>query len=327
VVIGASAGGVEVLTRVVSGLPADLPASICVVMHIAPTSPSALAAILDRSGPLECRQASDGEALVPGVIFVASPDRHLAISDEHVSVTSGPQENGHRPAVDVLFRTAARAKRHRVIGVVLSGAQDDGTAGLALIKACGGTAIVQDPAEAMYAGMPGSAVTHVSVDTVAPSSQIAKSIVQAVRDAPPQHLSGAGVSSHIALPGDPVTSICPECGGVLTEHRDAGMTQWRCRVGHRYSPHSLADAQADDVEAALWAAVRALADRHMLLDRLAAQLESRNQERSARSFRQRAAEAAEQAEIVRRALVNAASGSLRRVADDDQAEPAVEEVA
>ena len=180
VVIGASAGGVETLVRVVRGLPADLSAAICIVLHIAPGSPSALASILRRAGVMPCRSAVDGEELHDGEILVAPPDRHLVVSDSHVLLTVGPRENGHRPAVDALFRSAAAAQDGKVVGVILSGTRDDGTAGLAMIKSCGGMAIIQDPAEALYPGMPASALAHVEADAVVPSDQIAATIVRVV---------------------------------------------------------------------------------------------------------------------------------------------------
>lgn len=180
VVIGASAGGVETLQRVVRGLPKDLPATICVVLHLHPGSPSALAAILRRASALPCHTAVDGEALREGEILVAPPDRHLAIEDGHVTLTVAPPENGHRPSVDVLFRSAAAACDGQVVGVVLSGTRDDGTAGLRVIKDHGGSAIVQDPDEALYGGMPSSAIAHVRVDRIVPSDQVAEAIVAMV---------------------------------------------------------------------------------------------------------------------------------------------------
>jgi two-component system chemotaxis response regulator CheB len=185
VVIGASAGGVQPLSRIAGDLPPDFPATICVVLHISPGSPSALAAILNRAGPLPCRSAADGEALLPGEILVAPPDRHLVITGSGVGVTQDPRENGHRPAVDVLFRSAAEAHDVRVVGVVLSGTRDDGTAGLAAIKAAGGMAIVQDPDEALYAGMPANALAHVGVDAVVPSYAIAETLVRLVGESAP----------------------------------------------------------------------------------------------------------------------------------------------
>ncbi len=187
VVMGASAGGVEVLTRVVKGLPTDLRAAICIVLHVAPGSPSMLAHILGRAGPLPCRPARDGERLRQGVILVAPPDHHLVIESGHVRLTAGPRENGHRPSIVVLFRSAAAALDSRVVGVVLSGTRDDGSAGLAAIKASGGATIVQDPKDAMYSGMPASAIANVAVDAIVPSELVASTIAAMVKgeDPPP----------------------------------------------------------------------------------------------------------------------------------------------
>ena len=185
VAIGASAGGVEVLKRVVSGFPPDLPACVCVVLHLAPSSPSALNRILARAGPLPCRVAVDGERLRPGEIVVAPPDRHLEVDGARIRVSLGPRESGHRPSVDVLFRSAARTRNGRVVGVVLSGMRDDGSAGLTQIKACGGATVVQDPQEASYAGMPLSALAQVEADAVVPSALIAETLVAMINgDAP-----------------------------------------------------------------------------------------------------------------------------------------------
>ncbi len=230
-------------------------------------------------------------------------------------LTIGPRENGHRPAVDALFRTAAKAFDGRVIGIVLTGNRDDGTAGLAEIKSSGGAAIVQDPKEALYPGMPTSALAAVDVDAVVTSELIADTVVAMVRGEP----LPTGAEPHRAVPDPPdddgVTTVCPECGGVLSERHEAGFTRWECRVGHRYSPESLADAQAQDVEAALWAAVRVLNDRRMLLERMADQLAEREQPRSAASFRRRAKDAQEQARLLRRTLAGAVETSLQ-VLDD-----------
>lgn len=320
IVIGASAGGVETLRRVVARLPADLPAAVCVVVHIAPTSPSVLAHILKRAGRLACTQATDGDALNPGQILVAPPDRHLVIEGGRARLTVGPRENGHRPAVDALFRSAAAERGGSVIGVILSGNRDDGTAGMAAIKAGGGATIVQDPDEALYSGMPSNAIASVSVDAVLPSDRIADAIAEMVRteDPPPRE------------PTDPEDRVepedaaiaCPECGGVLVAEREAGVEHWRCQVGHRYSQDSLAAAQAASVEAAIWSAIRALKERSDLLDRLAKRSESRNRQRSARSFRSQARDARDQADLVRGVLNGAATTSLQSLADDGGAQEA-----
>ena len=304
--------------RVVKGLPADLDAAICIVLHVAPGSPSMLAHILGRAGPLPCRSAEDGERLRQGVILVAPPDHHLVVEDRHVRLTVGPRENGHRPAIDALFRSAAAALDSRVVGVVLSGTRDDGSAGLAVIKASGGAAIVQDPKEAMYAGMPASAIANVAVDAIVPSEMIASTIAAMVKgeDPPP------GPASDDPQPhpprGEEVNAVCPECGGVLTERPEAGVLQWECHVGHRYSPDTLIDAQADSAEAALWAALRALADRGVLLGRMAQQAEHRGQQESASRFRRQSQSASDQAEMVRQALARAARTTWRRMSDADE---------
>ena len=344
VVIGASAGGVEVLSRVVRDLPPDLQAAVCIVLHIAPGSPSMLAHILGRAGQLPCRPAHDGERLRDGTILVAPPDHHLVIEDSRVRLTVGPRENGHRPAIDVLFRSAAAALDSRVVGVVLSGTRDDGSAGLAVIKTSGGATIVQDPKDATYAGMPASAIANVAVDAIVPAALVGSTIAAMVNgeDLPPSARGGDPGSDPEPDPvwdpvGNPLggapagpdrsdseqaTVVCPECGGVLTERAEAGVLQWECRVGHRYSPDTLLDAQADDVEGALWAAIRALADRAALLRRMAQQAERRGQPRSFRRFHRQAQSASEQAEIVRQALTGAAGTTLRRVVDADEEERA-----
>jgi two-component system, chemotaxis family, protein-glutamate methylesterase/glutaminase len=322
VVIGSSAGGVDTLKRVVSGLPDNLEASVCIVMHIAPTSPSALARILARSGPLSCRQAADGDPLVQGQILVAPPDRHLVIEDNHVRLTVGPRENGHRPAVDTLFRSAAREGDGRVVGVVLSGNQDDGTAGLAAIKARGGATIVQDPTDALYPGMPASAVANVVVDAVVPSEEIAAAIAAMVKTVDPPFEDDPDKP---AAPDDRFTSICPECGGVLSEDREAGVPVWSCRVGHRYSPEHLVEAQAENIESALWAAIRALHDRSMLVDRLANQTESQGNTLSARNFRTKARAASEHAELIRTVLAQASTTTLSSVPDVTRDETVAED--
>ena len=312
VVIGSSAGGVDTLKRVVSGLPPDLAATVCIVLHIAPSSPSALARILARSGPLACHQAADGDVLRPAQILVAPPNRHLVIEDNHVRLTVGPRENGHRPAVDTLFRSAAQAGDGRVVGVVLSGNQDDGTAGLAAIKARGGATIVQDPQDALYPGMPASAVANFAVDQIVPSQEIAAAIAAIVTTHDPPF---SEEPEDPTPPEDSLTSVCPDCGGVLTEEREAGVSFWRCRVGHRYSPEHLVEAQASNIESAMWAAIRALQDRTALLERLARQTEARGNTISARAFRQRAAAAAEQVVLLRDALTQASTTTLSSVPD------------
>jgi two-component system chemotaxis response regulator CheB len=246
--------------------------------------------------------------------MVAPPDHHLLVEDAVVRLSVGPRENGHRPSVDVLFRSAAAVWHDRVVGVILSGTRDDGAAGLAAIKASGGAALVQDPDEALYPGMPTSALASVAVDAVVPSAQIAQTLSAMVRGQNPRPRP-RNANTPESSEGEALTSVCPECGGVLTEERRAGVPQWECHVGHRYSARSLADAQGDRVEQAMWTAVRMLRDRGALLDRMAAHAEAREQPRSARRFRSQAKNASNQADVVLATLRDAAGNTLQSVAD------------
>ncbi len=335
--IGASAGGVETLRRVVAGLQADLPAAVCIVLHVAPSSPSALAKILDRAGPLPCRSACDGDWLRPGEILVAPPDRHLVVHDGRIRLTAGPRENGHRPAVDALFRSAATARGARVVGVILSGTRDDGSVGMAAIKARGGATIVQDPDEALYPGMPASALANVAVDAVVPSTLVAETLTAMVNgaygpaeaaqspagdhagdswlsddrgDSPVSEADSDQPAREDRPSAEVLTTICPECGGVLGEREEAGVTHWECRVGHRYSPESLVNAQAQAVEAALWAAIRGLEDHGALLERTASRLQRSGRTTSAQALRNRASDICAQAKAVRDAFARTPPGTL-----------------
>ncbi len=284
VAVGASAGGVEALRALVGGLPADYPGAVLVVLHVPRDAPSALPGILDRSGPLPARPAVDGEPLRYGCVYVAPNDHHLLVLDGHIRLARGPAENGHRPAVDPLFRSVARGYGPRAIGVVLSGSRDDGAAGLATIAARGGTTIVQDPSDALYPWMPRAALQHVAADHVVPAAKVggliaeitAMEMPEPVRDrAPDARLDAEVAMSDLA----PITTEeftvpaagygCPSCGGSLFEMEGRPVPRYRCRVGHAWSPESLMDEQAIAVEGALWMALRALEEKSALTRRMA----------------------------------------------------------
>ena len=173
IVVGASAGGVNALATLAEGLPPDLPASVLVALHLAPGVTSILPEILARAGRLPAVHPKDGEAYEKGKIYVAPPDHHLLVREGHLRLTRGARENLHRPAIDPLFRSAALAHGPRVIGVVLTGSLDDGTAGLSAVKRCGGTAVVQDPSDASHPSMPAAALKNVAVDHSVPLSEMA----------------------------------------------------------------------------------------------------------------------------------------------------------
>jgi two-component system chemotaxis response regulator CheB len=283
VVLGASAGGVQVLLDLAAALPAGFPACLLIALHVG-AHRSLMPELMSARGPLPASHPQDGQSLQPGRIFVAPPDHHMLVQDGLIRLNRGPKENYARPAIDPLFRSAALSHGQRVIGVVLSGRLDDGTAGLQAIKRCGGMAVAQDPMDAEQPDMPLSAVTHVEVDACVPAAQLPDTLVALVRaplaasrvDVPvrialEQAISiGAGdAMEHLNAIGGPSRFACPECSGVLWEIGDAKPRRYRCHTGHAYTLRSLADTQDQAADEALWSAMRALQEHEALLRELA----------------------------------------------------------
>lgn len=269
IVIGASVGGVEALIQIVRELPADLPAAVLIVLHVPAFPRSNLPEILNRAGRLRAAHAVHGDTIRRGRIYIAPPDNHLMVQDGHVRVMRGPKENGHRPAVDPLFRTAARSFGARVIGVILTGARDCGSAGLFAVKALGGMAVVQNPDDAYCPDMPRSALAHVDVDHVVPLGDIAPLLVRLVNT--PAATAGAlrDIDAETARNAVPAEVVCPLCSGNMMEAQMGGLAQYRCHTGHVFSLDSLAVEQTQAVETALWTAVRVLQESETLARRTA----------------------------------------------------------
>jgi two-component system chemotaxis response regulator CheB len=318
VVVGASAGGVEALAELAASLPADLPAAVFVVLHIPATGTSALPDILSRHGPLPASHVKDGELIERGRIYVAPPDHHALLRAGQVRLTRGPRENGHRPAVDSLFRSAAREYATRVIGVVLSGALDDGTAGLLAIKSRGGLAVVQEAGDALYPAMPCHALEHVRVDHVVAVASMGKLLARLTAEPAGGPPGPVPTSMKVEVdvegfsleaiegenPGKPSGFSCPDCNGVLWEIQTGDLHRYRCRVGHAWSPASLLTQQTEALEGALWIALRTLEERAALARRLAEPARRRGHSITATRFEDQATEAQRAARLVRNLLVD-----------------------
>jgi two-component system chemotaxis response regulator CheB len=356
VVIGGSAGAHAPLMTIVRALPSDLGAAVCVVIHIPDDSPSELASILARAGRLQAEFANDDAPLRPGTIAVATPGHHLLVHDGHLRLSPGARENGSRPAIDPLLRTAARARGADVVSVVLSGTLDDGSAGTMVVRRAGGVTIAQDPDDALFGDMPRNAIATGAVMEILPATAIGPRIVELVDeltagggagagadadppgrvvpeppgDHPPGNASFdtvdrglGGKAPDLEPPASPYS--CPDCGGVLFE-RPAD--QYLCRLGHRYSPAALGAAQEEVVEDALWIALRTLQESASLSARVRDRATARGDRAMAHRFEARRAGAEARASRIRRLLaggLDVASGDMapagpdgREGADDER---------
>jgi two-component system chemotaxis response regulator CheB len=323
IVIGGSAGGLEALQRVLTGVDGNLHAAVFVVIHTPAGAAHVLAAILQRASKMKACYPTDGEPLVGGRIDVGVPDHHLLIERGAVRITKGPRENGFRPAVDPLFRTAAAAYDRRVIGIVLSGGQNDGTLGMAAIKRAGGITVAQSPDDALVSSMPASAIANVGVDHVLTADQIRTFLLGSLRETgkkvmarrAKQHSPGASTRERpdpaavgAALPGAPPSEppsmfVCPDCGGTLWEAEENGVLRYRCHVGHAYTAESLLDQQAETLEQAMWTALRSLEEGAALRARMADRARDRGMQTIADRYDEQSVDLKQRAAIVRKALV------------------------
>jgi len=290
IVIGASAGGVAVLSELVAGLPADLKASVFIVLHIGASDPGILASILQKRSRLPVSEARDGERFEKGHVYVARPDYHLLVEADIVQLARGPKENRSRPAIDALFRSACHAHGSRVIGVVLTGMLDDGSSGLWWVKRRGGTAIVQDPEDAEAPSMPRHALAHVQADHVVPASAIPALLARLSREEalPTVVEPSQELETEVAISREsralqlgvmnlgPITPYtCPECHGCLVAMKAGGVRRFRCHTGHAYSINTLLAEVTEYVGEALWTSIRAIEESAMLLDQMAREMEGK----------------------------------------------------
>lgn len=321
VAVAASAGGVEALKALVKALPQDLGASVLVALHLPRDARSMLAQILARVSRLPVDVAEHDAPLRPGRVYVGSPDSHLLVLDDRIVLGQGPRENGHRPSHDAMLRSVALAGGTRTVGVVLTGLLDDGAAGLAAVQRYGGTCLVQDPDDCEFPSMPKAALAAVPGARCRPLAALAKEIALAVEepamDAAPEvddaqrsldvvelssAMHGTPVMPDGTSPGEPSTFSCPDCHGVLNSVPDADVIRFRCRTGHAWTAESLASQQEEQVEEALWVALRVLEERADLSRKLSGEAREGSRDWSSVHFARRAEEADRSAALIRRVL-------------------------
>jgi two-component system chemotaxis response regulator CheB len=320
IVIGASAGGLKVFEIIVSQLPSNLPAAVFILWHISPDYPSLLPEILAKSTPLPVKHASGKEPIRPGHIYVAPPDHHMLVEWGNVRLSRGPKENRFRPAIDVLFRSAAHSYGQRVIGVVLSGSLDDGAAGLFAIKERGGIAVVQDPYDALHSSMPKAALKAVEVDYCVPSIEIGALLGHLVNKAIPlQEVNPVsekmdvevgiarednGLDMGIMKLGELSPYTCPECHGVLLQLKEGSLLRFRCHTGHAYSLNTLLAEVTQSIEESLWDGIRTIEASEMLMTHTAKHLREMNEHEAADLLLQKAEDAKRRGNLVRQALMS-----------------------
>jgi two-component system chemotaxis response regulator CheB len=313
IVMGASVGGISAIKTIVADLPGNLPAAVFVVIHTTEDNPGRLPSLLNRVSKMPVLYAVHDTPVLPGRIYLARPGRHLVLDRNRITLSTGPRENRHRPAADVLFRSAAQSYGPRVVGVVLTGNLDDGALGLAEIKARKGLAIVQDPEDAYAPSMPRSALQAVDPDYVLPLQDIASHLTTIVSSALPE-------PAPVRLVPQPENGgkghySCPECGGALEEVESSPNLKFRCRVGHSYAAESLVEDQADGIERALWAGIRSLEEHAEFCGRLERRFKSSNRWMLADRFGERSGSAREHAKILRELLDHAEQ--IRRETDPE----------
>lgn len=321
VVIGASAGGLDVLKDLVRQLPKDFQASLFIVWHISPNVRSVLPQILDKAGPLRAAHATDGEEITPGRIYVAPPDHHMLIEHGRIRVSKGPKENRFRPAIDPLFRSAAYVYGTRVIGVILSGYLDDGTTGLWTIKLKGGIAVVQDPKDAPVPSMPESALREVKVDYCVPLSEMPNLLTRLTTEEAPKETEismkeknrieievrisaednafGMGIMEL----GELTPFTCPECHGVLLKLKDKSLLRFRCHTGHAFSANTLLAAVTESIEETLWSTVRAVEESIMLLNHTGKHLAETDRSQLSELYFRKGQEAEQRVQALRQAVL------------------------
>ncbi len=332
IVVGGSAGGVNALRALIKGLPADFMSPVFIAWHMSPDASGILPELLGTLTSLKVAHALDYEPIMPGHIYIAPPDHHLLVEQGHVRVTRGPKENRFRPAIDPLFRSAAYAYRNRVIGVIVSGALDDGVAGLWTIKNNGGLSIVQDPADADIPSMPQNALREAPVDHCVPAADFPALLLKLIRQKLPSgkakqarvpaalekdvagEVKGAGMRAFSL--GELSPFSCPECHGVLARIKEGSIIRFRCHTGHAYSADTLLSGLTEQVEQQLYSAMRGMEESILLLNHMGDHYAEDNEPAKAAVCFKKAKEAEERSQQVRNIIRTQETLTSERIAGE-----------
>jgi two-component system chemotaxis response regulator CheB len=326
IVIGGSAGATAPLQQILGRFPLDLPAAVFVVLHIPAQGIGILSTVARAAGKLPVHQVTDGMIIENGNVYLAAPDHHLLIHDNHVRLGRGPRENMARPAIDPLFRSAALQFGPRVIGVVLSGLLSDGAAGLNAIKRCGGITLVQDPQDAISNEMPLRALEETTVDLCVSGARMGDVLADLARESPgaalpiPPELRleveiAAGErlgTERLTRIAEPAALTCPSCGGVLSAMKGDHPLRFRCQVGHAYTADSLAKSQEGRVDEALRVALRIIEERAELVHRMAVDARQSGRAAVAEMYAARSVEYREYADMIRRVVLQSLDAPLSK---------------
>ncbi len=336
IVIGTSAGGLKALSAIFSGLPTQINAVFFVVQHLAADKPSILPQILEDVGSFPASHPTDGEKIQPGRIYIAPPDYHLLVNDGLMRVVRGPQENRFRPAIDTLFRSAARTYGSRVVGVILTGYLDDGTVGLQAVKTRGGVAVVQDPNEAEYPSMVKSALRYVKVDYCIPLAEIPDLLVH-LASYPPAKEELYPVTKEIEIEsniteqvmntkeflenveqiGTRTTYSCPECNGSIWQIGTEEPLRFRCHIGHSFTADIFISEQTQNIENALWSAVRAMEEKVTFSRQMAERMKNYNLQKAATKYEDHAKSLDEEVSLIREIILSGFA-TKRTIAEEYQ---------
>jgi two-component system chemotaxis response regulator CheB len=316
IAIGGSAGAIGALKTLCDSLSPDIPAAICIVIHVGAQGRNLLADLFQKRCPIPIETAVDGQRLEAGRAYVAAADHHLIVVDDTIRLGRGPRENLARPAIDPLFRSVGVSHGSKAIGVILTGMLNDGAAGLADLKRCGGLTVVQNPTEAMEQEMPLAALAASDVDYQTPIAKLGallKMLASEPRSPSPPPPEDVRLEVEIALGrptgteemnrlADPVALSCPDCGGVLSQMRSSPPLRFRCQVGHAYTAEVLAGEQESSVDEALRVALRIVEERAVLTQKMAQEAHRGGLRLSAASYERTSAQSRRHVDTLREAL-------------------------